>query len=69
MKTDRRCNKGGGDDNLSRMEKLGIVLQAVAGIMCGIGAGVEIATGADIWYAVITIGSLLYAIGTKLRRI
>ena len=52
-----------------KVDRVGIVLQAVAGILCGIGAGVELATGADVWQLTITLGSLLYAIGTKLRKI
>jgi len=50
-------------------DKIGIVVQSIAGIIVGIGIGIEMSMGADIGYIAISLGSLLYAIGTKLRKI
>ena len=52
-----------------KIEKLGIFGQWLAGVMVGIGVGIEIGMGADLGYVLITLGSLLYAIFTKLRKI
>ena len=50
-------------------DKIGIVVQSIAGIIVGIGIGIEMSMGADIGYIAISLGSRLYAIGTKLRKI
>jgi len=50
-------------------DRIGIVIQSVAGIIVGIGIGIEVAMHADLGYVLISIGSLAYAIGTKLRKI
>lgn len=52
-----------------KKEKIGILGQWVGGVIVGIGIGVEIALGADLGYVLISLGSLLYAFATKLRKI
>lgn len=52
-----------------KWDKVGIVVQSIAGCVVGIGIGLELAMGADLGFVLITLGSLLYAIGTKLRKI
>lgn len=54
---------------MDRKEKIGIFGQWLAGVVCGVGIGVEIALGADLGYILITVGSILYATFTKLRKI
>jgi len=52
-----------------KWDRLGIVGQWVAGVLCGVGIGVELATGADAGYMAITGGAVLFAFFTKLRKI
>lgn len=42
--------------------------QWTAGLIVAIGIGVELGTGADIGYVIITAGSLVLFIATKLKR-
>ena len=56
-------------EDRERREKFGIVMQTVSGIIVGIGIGIEVALGADMGFVLISVGSLLYAIATKLRKI
>ena len=56
------------EDN-EKKEKIGILGQWIGGVIVGIGIGVEVALGADLGYILISLGSLLYAFATKLRKI
>ena len=56
-------------EDREKREKLGIVMQTISGIIVGIGIGIEVALGADLGFILISCGSLLYAIATKLRKI
>ena len=56
-------------EDRERREKLGIVMQTVSGIVVGIGIGIEIAMGAELGFILISCGSMLYALATKLRKI
>ena len=56
-------------EDREKREKLGIVMQTVSGIIVGIGIGIEIAMGAELGYILISCGSMLYALATKLRKI
>jgi len=49
-------------------EDIGIFGQWLGGVLVGIGVGIELSLGADIGYVVITLGSLLYAAATKIRK-
>mgnify|MGYP000338942066 CR=1 FL=1 len=52
-----------------KKEKAGIIGQWVGGVIVGIGIGIEISMGCDIGYILISCGSLIYALATKLRKI
>jgi len=52
-----------------KRDRQGIVGQWAAGVLCGVGVGVEIALQAPIGYIIITSGALLFAFFTKLRKI
>lgn len=52
-----------------KREKVGIIGQWSGGVLVGISLGYEVATGADLGLIGITLGSLLYAAFTKLRKI
>ena len=56
-------------EDRERREKFGIVMQTVSGIIVGIGIGIEIAMGAELGFILISCGSMLYALATKLRKI
>ena len=48
-------------------EAYGNLIQ-LAGVMClGGGIALEINYGADIWLVLITVGSIVFAIGTKIK--
>ena len=49
-------------------EDIGIFGQWLGGVIVGIGVGIELSLGADIGYVIITLGSLLYAAATKIRK-
>ena len=55
--------------NKEKRESIGIVGQWIAGVLCGTGIGIEIGYGADIGFVLITVGSVLFAGFTKLRKI
>jgi len=48
-------------------ETLGIAGQWLACFLVGIGIGVEFATRASVGHLVITVGSMVFAIATKVR--
>lgn len=50
-------------------DHIGIIGQWVAGVLVGIGIGIEIGYGADIGFIAITTGALFYAAFTKIRKI
>jgi len=52
-----------------RWDRLGIVGQWIAGVICGAGVGIELTLGADVGYVAITVGAVLFAAFTKLRKI
>ena len=52
-----------------RKDKMGIVGQWVGGAISGARLGYEIAVGADIGFVMITLGSIIFAGATKLRKI
>lgn len=47
--------------------KLGRLVQLVGLIFLGMGVGIELAYKADIGYICITVGSVIFAVGCKLR--
>ncbi len=48
---------------MSKLKLLPIIIEVVGVAAIGIGIGVELATHADIGWAIVTIGSCLVAIG------
>lgn len=52
---------------MSKTNRQGDIIQLVGTVVIGIGVGCELSFGADIWLVVITIGSVLFAIGTKIK--
>jgi len=56
---------------LPRLDRdaIGIVGQILGAVLVGMGIGVELGTGADLGYVLITLGSLAYAVATKLRKV
>lgn len=48
-------------------KKQGDVIQLIGTVIIGIGVGCELSYGADLWLVVITIGSVMFAIGTKIK--
>ena len=52
-----------------RLFRLGIALQALASALTGAGIAIEIVLRADIGYILITAGSFVFAIATKLMNI
>ena len=48
-------------------ELRGDIIQLSGLVIVGIGCGVELATRAAIWTILITAGSVIFAIGTKLK--
>lgn len=51
-----------------RMRRWAFLGQWLAALICAAGIGVEIATGADVGYILITLGAITFAIFTKLGR-
>lgn len=47
--------------------KLKSYLQTGCVVMVSLGVVMEIHSGADIWYAIITMGALMFAISTKIE--
>lgn len=50
-----------------RKDFLGELIQLVGVIMLGSGITCEIMQGGDIWLIVITIGCIIFTIGTKIK--
>lgn len=53
-------------DNKKR-NRAGDLIQLTGLVVCGVGIGFELALRAAVWFIVITVGSILFAIGTKLK--
>jgi len=51
-----------------RKESIGIAGQWLACIFVCAGIGIEVGMGADLGFVLITLGSIAFAISTKLRR-
>jgi len=56
-------------DDREKKDRIGIVGQWIAGAISGAGLGYEIAVGADVGFVMITLGSIMFAGATKLRKI
>lgn len=48
-------------------KKQGDIIQLIGTVAIGVGVGFELACGGDIFLIVITIGSVIFAIGTKIK--
>lgn len=48
-------------------KRQGDIIQLIGTVVIGIGVGCELAVGADMWLVVITVGSIVFAIGTKIK--
>lgn len=48
-------------------KRQGDIIQLIGTVVIGIGVGCELSYNANIWLCVITIGSVLFAIGTKIK--
>ena len=57
----------GGKKMLDDREAVGILGQWVGMLLCAIGVTAEIALGGDWYFAVITAGSIVWAVATKIR--
>lgn len=55
--------------DIEKKDRVGIVGQWIAGAISGAGLGYEIATGADLGFVLITLGSIIFAGATKCRKI
>ena len=50
------------------MQKIyGDIIQLVGLVIVGVGVGVELVHQAGLWLVVITVGSIVFAVGTKLK--
>lgn len=47
--------------------KQGDIIQLIGTVVIGIGVGCELGVGGDIFLVVITLGSIAFAIGTKIK--
>lgn len=45
----------------------GDIIQLIGVLVMGFAIGVEICTEADTWCIIITIGSIIFALGTKIK--
>jgi len=54
-------------NNLKGPRRIGEVVQLVGLVMLGAGIAIEIAYQANVWLVLITVGSIVFAIGTKLK--
>jgi hypothetical protein len=54
---------------MNKLDRIGIVGQWFGGTICGVGVGIEIAMHAELGFVVISIGSLIFAAFTKVRKI
>ncbi len=50
-----------------KRDRFGLFIQALGSALTGGGIIAEIILRADIWFIVITAGSLIYSLGVKLR--
>lgn len=48
-------------------KRQGDITQLIGTVVIGIGVGCELSYGAALWLVVITVGSVLFAIGTKIK--
>jgi len=48
-------------------KRQGDIIQLIGVLVMGFAIGVELCTKADSWCIVITIGSILFALGTKIK--
>lgn len=48
-------------------ERQGDIIQLIGTVVIGVGVGCELACGGDIYLIVITVGSVLFAVGTKIK--
>jgi len=49
------------------MKTRGDIIQLIGLVVVGVGTGIELALKADIGLIIITIGSVCFAVGTKLK--
>jgi hypothetical protein len=54
---------------VNKLDRIGIVGQWFGGTICGMGVGIEIAMHADFGFLAISVGSLIFAAFTKVRKI
>jgi|GEM_PF-2303500 len=52
-----------------KLDHIGILGQWFAGVVVGVGIGIEVALQADLGFLAISLGSLVYAAMTKIRKI
>jgi hypothetical protein len=52
-----------------KLDHIGILGQWFAGVIVGVGIGIEVALQADLGFLAISLGSLVYAAMTKIRKI
>lgn len=50
-----------------KKSKQGDAIQLIGVLFMGFGIGVELCTKAELWCIVITVGSMLFALGTKIK--
>jgi len=50
-----------------RESRQGDIIQLIGTVVIGVGVGCELSYGADIWLVIITIGSVIFALGTKIK--
>lgn len=48
-------------------KQYGDIVQIIGTVAIGIGVGCELAVGGELYLIMITIGSVLFAIGTKIK--
>jgi len=51
----------------TKTNRTGQVVQLIGLITLGAGIGLEIAFRASVWFTVITAGSIIFTVGTKLK--
>lgn len=52
---------------MAKRKRQGDIIQLIGTVAIGIGLGCELFSGGDIWLIVITVGSVLFAVGTKIK--
>lgn len=48
-------------------KKQGDIIQIIGTVVIGIGVGCELSFGGDIFLIIVTLGSVAFAIGTKIK--